>query len=115
MDMDEDHFETLVSGIEVSSPSGKTFIVKAAPRGVPFEYDNAPSSNILVDLAWQVYLGVVSALSQRWKVAVIHRPGRFLRRNVIHRELLPGGVLPDQRLQELVDRCREGAFEGPGA
>lgn len=116
MDMDQDHFEALLSGIEVSSPSGQAFIVKAAPRGVPLQNDNAPSTSIVVDLVWNIYLGVASAFSRRWKVAVIRSPGRFLRRNhIVHREILPSGVLPDQKLHELADRCREGAFEDPGA
>lgn len=112
MDMDQDHFETLLSGIEVTSPNGQTFIVKAAPRGVPLQNDNAPSTSIIVDLVWNIYLGVASAFSRRWKVVVIRSPGRFLRRNrIVHREILASGVLPDQRLHELAEQCRGGSFE----
>ena len=104
--------DSWLSGYEVSSPSGQTFIVKAAPRGIPFQLDNAPSTSIIANLLWQVYLGVVSALSRRWKVAVIYRSERFLQiKRVVYREVLSGGVLPEERLRELVEECCVGAFD----
>jgi len=108
----DDIDDSWLDGYEVSSASGQRFVVKAAPRGIPFHRDNAPSTSIIADLLWQVYLGVASALSKRWKVAVIFRSERVLQiKRVVYREVLPGGVLPEERLQELVEECSEGAFD----
>ena len=109
--MDDPYQKWRGPGHQVRCASGQTFIVVASPWGVPLRYNEGGS--IIGFLVWQTYMGVVEVFARGWKVAVFRRVGGrcWKRDHVIYRETISHGVSPVHKLEELEDRCREGAFD----
>ena len=98
--------------LPAQAPDGTKYRVVAAKKGQPFR-DNTFDSTSLNPLEWLLGVVVNAVVDLRadgspsWKVGVI-RVGRLGWERFAHKELLPPGVDPGPRIDELVDSITRG-------
>jgi len=102
----------------VRDPSGTTFRVRAVKRGMWLRGDVEDTASSLSDLVVTLVInfGILLFAKSRadakreWKIGVF-RQGRATTLRLIHKELLPEGVSPEARMQELGTHIRAGNLD----
>lgn len=101
-----------IQQIETSSSGDARFLVVVVPTGTPLRVSYFPSSSIIGDLVWNVYLALRQLGGARWKVGVFRRGvGRLKRDKLVMRDVLDRSVNVERAFANLVERTQAGEFD----
>lgn len=96
--------------VTVRDPAGKPYAIVAVKRGLPFQEGSFTGSGIvdlIVGLVLESVLERRAVRQPQWKVAVGR--ARWSGSGVAHKETLPPGVDPAERMTELSEAVKLGA------
>lgn len=88
----------------------------SSTAGDPSRLDDlilAPLIGLIIDVVATIGLSRLIRRQRTWKVAVMRYRARWgVKLEVLHKERLPKGVLPDERIAELAAEVDAGRFDG---